>query len=162
MTYSICFSLYHNLTEPIFRLILCDGDIERKGDINRELNTTTSQREVDTITIALCSSSINQSVSTVLFHVCQALSQGHTIHKDMLRLLRAGAQSPDLVLRPFVLFLGLAMSSVKKFRQSVGDAMRAVFVKQIEIEIRYEVFYPIPERSDGIGYKKIVVHNAYV
>ena len=78
---------------------------------------------------------------TVLFHVCQAWSQGHTIHKDMLRLLRAGAQSPDLVLKPFVLFLGLAMSSVKKFRQSVGDAMRAVFVKQIEIEIRYAVFY---------------------
>ena len=82
------------------------------------------------------SSSIHQSASTVLFHICQALCQGHHIYKDVLRFLKAGTQSPHLVLRPFIFYLGLAMASVKKFRQSVGETLRAIFMKQIDMNIR--------------------------
>ena len=116
-----------------------EGD-EVEGQDNAVDEDHSSQLDsAELISSAPHSSSIQQSASTVLFHVCQALCQGHPIHKDVLRLLRAGAQSPHLVLSRFTLFLGLAMSSVKKFRQSVGDAIRALFVKQIDINLRWKL-----------------------
>lgn len=118
------------------RLIFSEGDVEEDHDDGVGEDNSSQLDSADLISSGPQSGSIQQSASTVLFHVCQALSQGHPIHKDLLRLLRAGAQSPHLVLSPFVLFLGLAMASVKKFRQSVGDAIRAIFVKQIDIKLR--------------------------
>ena len=122
-----------------FRLNFGEGSVqdEQVNLTDEELEDQTSQLgSAEIIKSGPHSSSIHQSASTVLFHICQALCQGHRIYKDVLRFLKAGAQSPHLVLRPFIFFLGLAMASVKKFRQSVGETLRAIFMKQIDMNIR--------------------------
>lgn len=121
------------------RLNFGEGSVqeEQVNLTGEELEDQTSQLgSTEIINSGPHSSSIHQSASTVLFHICQALCQGHHIYKDVLRFLKAGTQSPHLVLRPFIFFLGLAMASVKKFRQSVGETLRAIFMKQIDMNIR--------------------------
>ena len=122
-----------------FRLNFGEGSVqeEQVNLTGEELEDQTSQvGSAEIINSGPRSRTIHQSASTVLFHICQALCQGHRIYKDVLRFLKAGAQSPHLVLRPFIFFLGLAMASVKKFRQSVGETLRAIFMKQIDMNIR--------------------------
>ena len=57
-----------------------------------------------------------QTVGTVLFHLTQAVGMGHGLHKDVIKLLKAGAHAPEVVLSPFALYLGLCMTSVKACR----------------------------------------------
>ena len=79
---------------------------------------------------------MKRSLGMVLYHVSQALNKGHPIQRDVMKLLRSAVQSPDLVLHTFVLFLALAMTGHKKFRQPVGDTVRSAVVKQVELDIR--------------------------
>lgn len=77
-----------------------------------------------------------QSEGTVVFHVCHAARMGHSIVKDVIKVIRAGAQAPNLVLDQFIVFIALGLSSSKPHRQTIIDCLKATILRAFIISSR--------------------------
>eukprot|EP00092_Neocalanus_flemingeri_P013422 GFUD01014471.1.p1 GENE.GFUD01014471.1~~GFUD01014471.1.p1 ORF type:complete len:1306 (+),score=525.63 GFUD01014471.1:564-3920(+) len=77
---------------------------------------------------------LQQAEGTVVFHLTQAAKMGHTVAKEIMKLVKAGSHAPELVLSPFSLFLALALTSVKQWKEQLLDSLRLAIVRSIMLE----------------------------
>ena len=75
-----------------------------------------------------------QAESTVVFHINQAANNGHIIGKEIINLIKAGSQAPELVLTPFVLFLSLSFISIKQYQDVMLGCLKTAIVRAVSIE----------------------------
>lgn len=81
-------------------------------------------------------SAAQQMEGTVMFHITQAINMGHSMHKDVVKIIKAGGSCPELLLQPFVLYMALCMTSVKMHRQVVIDCLKSAITKNISFSLR--------------------------
>ena len=63
---------------------------------------------------------------------------GHPVEKDILKLLRSGSQLPEYILENrFVLFLSLALASVKQHQATVVECLKATICKNITLTVSF-------------------------
>lgn len=80
--------------------------------------------------------SLCQSEGTVIYHLIHAIRMGHPVEKDILKLLRSGSQLPEYVLHNrFVLFLSLALASVKQHQTTIVECIKAAICKSITLTV---------------------------
>ena len=103
-------------------------------------NNVPPDKEPDTadmIGSEMCQESKHQSESTVVFHLTHAVRMGHPIEKDCLKLLKSSTQLPEVVFNHrFVLFLSLALSSVKKLKPVVLEHLRLAACRSIGLKTK--------------------------
>ena len=79
---------------------------------------------------------LQEAEGTVVFHVtCQARS-GHPIAKELVKLVKAGAHAPEVILNPCSIFLALALTSAKQLRTQLLDALKAAVRRCFQMEER--------------------------
>ena len=62
---------------------------------------------------------------------------GHPVEKDVLKLLRSASQLPECVLENrFVLFVSLALASVKQHQATVVECLKAAICKNIALTLK--------------------------
>merc|ERR1719376_224092 len=104
-----------------------------------------------------------QSEGTVVFHLVHAIRMGHPIERDVLKLLKSGAQLPQVVTQNrFVLFVSLAMASVKKHRATVAEAIKAAACKSITLKMKASAHgwlrQTLPEWSEvSVAFEGLIV-----
>ena len=80
--------------------------------------------------------SLCQSEGTVIYHLIHAIRMGHPVAKDILKLLKSGSQLPECVLHNrFVLFLALALASVKQHQTTIVEYIKAAIDKNITLRV---------------------------
>ena len=94
---------------------------------NQKIDDETSQSELESEDLIGGNDKVSvhlamQSEGTVIFHICQAVRMGHTISKDLIKVIKAGNQVPSLALDKFVLFLALSLTSIKQLKQQVKSS----------------------------------------
>jgi len=77
---------------------------------------------------------LQEAEGTVIFHLTQAAKMGHTVSKEMMKLVKAGSHAPELVLSPFSLFMALALTSVKAWKGQLLDSLRMAITRSIMLE----------------------------
>ena len=96
---------------------------ERNQDLDSlELTTDQSQEQ------------LVQAEGTVIFHLSQASKVNNTICKEVMDMVSAGANAPEILLTPFSLFLALSMISIKHCQARILSGVRAAIMKAIFIE----------------------------
>jgi len=88
-----------------------------------------------------------------MLHICNEVSLGHHIYKNILNVLKAGIQCPEKALTQFHVFLALALSSTAHSRgAAVLDIMKSIMSKAVSCEQRREVdhWYRKDDVSVGI------------
>ena len=79
---------------------------------------------------------LQEAEGTVVFHVtCQARS-GHPIAKELVKLVKAGAHAPEVILNPCSIFLALALTSAKQLHTQLLDALKAAVRRCFQMEER--------------------------
>ena len=77
---------------------------------------------------------LQQAEGTVVFHLTQAAKTGHVVAKEMIKLVKASSHAPELVLSPFSLFMALALTSVKTWKEQLLDSLRMAVIRSIMLE----------------------------
>ena len=72
-----------------------------------------------------------QAEGTVIFHLCQASKVNNTICKEVLEMIGAGANAPEILLTPFSLFLALSMISIKHCQARVLSGVKAAILRTV-------------------------------
>ena len=75
-----------------------------------------------------------QAEGTVIFHLSQASKVNNTICKEVMDMVSAGANAPEILLTPFSLFLALSMISIKHCQTRILSGVKAAIMKAIFIE----------------------------
>ena len=79
---------------------------------------------------------LQEAEGTVVFHVTQAARAGHPIAKELVKLVKAGAQAPEVILNPCSIFLALALTSAKQLQTQLLEALRAAIRRCFQLEER--------------------------
>ena len=72
--------------------------------------------------------------STIIYHINQAVRNGHIIGKDVVNLVKAGGQAPELVLTPFVMFVSLSFISIKQYQDQILSSLKSAIVKAVTFD----------------------------
>ena len=101
---------------------------EREGG-ERNLNLDSLE-----LTTNLSQEQLIQAEGTVIYHLSQASKVNNTICKEIMEMVSAGANAPEILLTPFSLFLALSMISIKHCQARILSGVKAAIMKAIFIE----------------------------
>ena len=91
----------------------------------------------DLIDQGISSEAYQRSEFTVIFHLMHAVTMGHPIGKEIIKLLRSSSQLPDVIFaNPFNMFLGLAITSIKPHQTVAIDCIKAATCKNIQLQLK--------------------------
>ena len=79
---------------------------------------------------------LQEAEGTVVFHVAQKARAGHPIAKALVKLVKAGAQAPEVILNPCSIFIALALTSAQQLQTQLLEALRAAIRRCFQLEER--------------------------
>jgi hypothetical protein len=92
---------------------------DRENVTNPDLNSVDMIESADRAVEEL-----QQAEGTVVYHIAQQVRTGHPIAKEVLKLVKAGVSSPNIILNPFSLFLALALTSDRQLQAPLLTSLR--------------------------------------
>jgi len=101
---------------------------------DRQSKTNMDIESLDLISEDHSVEELQQAEGTVVFHLTQAAKTGHRVAKEMVKLVKASSHAPELVLSPFSLFMALALTSVKTWKEQLLDSLRMAVIRSIMLE----------------------------
>lgn len=106
---------------------------DRQNATNPDL---VSMDSMDLISEGQTTEELLQAEGTVVYHLVQEARTGHPLAREVVRLVRAATQAPDLLLNPFSLLLSLALTSCRQLQTQLGEPLRQAMVRCLALEER--------------------------
>jgi Fanconi anemia group I protein len=92
-----------------------EGDLEESEDLIGDTRSSLA--------------SMKRSESIVMVHINYRSRIGHPVAKEVVKMLKAGLNVPDLVFNSFNLQLCLSLTSLKQFRGNIVEGLKGVIGK---------------------------------